>query len=135
MRAPALPIAPETYSKGHLDVLLRVLTQYFTANAIETDYRANRSLPAQVSASTQMGDDEHSFVALVSGLTMTLPPASSDRYGRDWTVSLGVAGWTDITVSAGDSLILPGVDDTIRLDIKGSSVTLRCMSGNSWGIV
>lgn len=134
MRPPALPIPPLDYSKGFFDSLLSILMKYFTQSTAELEYGLNRSVPLDAVQSTQMGDDNHSFIATVSGLTMTLPLASAARYGRDWTVILGTAGWVDMTVSGDDVLILPVVDDTIRLTVKGSSVTLRCVSSNSWGI-
>lgn len=108
--------------------------KYFTQSHAELAYDTNRSVPTEITQNTQMGDDEHSFIATVSGLTMTLPPVSAERYGRDWTIILGADGWVDITVSGDDLLILPVTDDTIRLTVKGSSVTLRCVSSNSWGI-
>lgn len=134
MRPPALPTSPGEYSKGFFDALLSTLTKYFLQSTAELEYGLNRSVPTEVVQNTQMGDAEHSFLATVSGLTMTLPPASAERYGRDWTVLLAAAGWVDVTVSGTDVLILPVVDDTIRLTVKGSSVTLRCVSSNSWGI-
>lgn len=134
MRPPALPIPPLDYSKGFFDTLLSILMKYFTQSTAELEYSLNRSVPTEISQNTRMGDDEHSFIAVVSGLTMTLPLASAERYGRDWTVLLGTIGWVDVTVSGDDVLILPVVDDTIRLTVKGSSVTLRCVSSNSWGI-
>lgn len=135
MRPPVLPIPPGDYSKGFFDSLLSMLTKYFVQSTAELEYGLNRSVPLEVTQNTQMGDSEHSFIAVVSGLTMSLPLASAERYGRDWTVILGTAGWVDITVTGTDLLILPVVDDTIRLTVKGSSVTLRCVSSNSWGIV
>lgn len=134
MRPPVLPIPPGEYSRGYFDTVLSMLTKYFVQHTAELEYSQNRSVPLEVTQDTQMGGGEHSFIAAVSGLTITLPLASAERYGRDWTVILGVAGWVDITVTAGDTLVIPVADDTIRLTVKGASVTLRCVSKNSWGI-
>lgn len=87
-----------------------------------------------VTINTTLTEQHGTVVVEVSGLTITLPAASAARYGREWTVILGVVGWVDITTSNGDTIVIPVDDDTIRLTIKGASLTLRCVSANSWGI-
>lgn len=88
-----------------------------------------------VTSNTTLGTDYGTIYVTTSGKTITLPAASTDIIGESWTIILATVGWVDITVSGSDTLILPVVDDTIRLDTKGSSITLRCLTATSWGIV
>lgn len=80
-------------------------------------------------------DADDTVNAVVTGLIVTLPAASTDRVGHTWTVILGVSGYVDVTVAGSDTFNLPTTDTTIRLDNKGASVTLRCISATSWSIV
>lgn len=100
-----------------------------------THTHAPYSKTSTVSASGTLDESSHCASVSVSGLTLTMPPASERLIGQDWTVHLAVAGYVDITVSGSDTFILPEADDTIRLDTKGTSVTLRCLSSTTWGIV
>ena len=90
---------------------------------------------SSVSTSTQLTDETKTVVAGTTGLTMTMPAASADRIGRNWTIILGTAGYVNITVSGSDTFILPTADTIIQLNIKGASITLRCVSATSWGII
>lgn len=88
-----------------------------------------------VTSNTTLDTEYGTIYVTVSGKTITLPPASTDIIGESWTIILATIGWVDITVSGSDTIVLPVVDDTIRLDVKGSSITLRCLTATSWGIV
>jgi hypothetical protein len=80
-------------------------------------------------------DDSHFTIRVTTtGKTITLPAASSARLGKEWTIMLATVGYTDIT-SGTDTINLPTNDNTIRLTNKGASVTIRCVSATSWGIV
>ena len=81
-----------------------------------------------------LDDTRRTVLMTATGKTVTLPAASAARIGKDWTVILGVEGYTDITRAGSDTLTLPTNDTTIRLDNKGASVTLRCLTASSWGI-
>lgn len=81
-----------------------------------------------------LDDTRRTVLMTATGKTVTLPAASAARIGKDWTVILGVDGYTDITRAGSDTLTLPANDTTIRLDNKGASVTLRCLTASSWGI-
>lgn len=81
-----------------------------------------------------LDDTRRTVLMTATGKTVTLPAASTARIGKDWTVILGVEGYTDITRAGSDTLTLPTNDTTIRLDNKGASVTLRCLTASSWGI-
>jgi hypothetical protein len=84
---------------------------------------------------TTLTDAMLTVVVTTSGATITLPAASASRIGNEWTIILGVSGYTTITRSGSDTLTLPEADTSIRLDTKGTSVTLRCLTATSWGIV
>lgn len=81
-----------------------------------------------------LDDTRRTVLMTATGKTVTLPAASAARIGKDWTVILGVAGYTDIASAGSDTLTLPTNDTTIRLDNKGASITLRCLTASSWGI-
>ena len=88
-----------------------------------------------VSISTSLTNAKRTISVTTSGLTITLPAASAEIIGQNWTVHLGVVGYVNIAVAGADVFVLPTTETTIRLDVKGSSVTLRCLTTNSWGIV
>ena len=74
-------------------------------------------------------------VVTATGKTMTLPGAAAGLVGRTWTVVLGTNGYTTVSRSGSDTIILPDSSTSIRLDNKGSSVSLRCLTTSSWGVV
>jgi len=90
---------------------------------------------ASVSSGTSLSDANRTVIATTSGITITLPAASTARVGKDWTVYLGTAGWVDVTVAGSDTFLLEDNEDTLRLDEEGASVTVRCITATSWGLV
>ena len=88
-----------------------------------------------VTASTTLDDYKHTAYVTTSGLTITLPECSDARIGVDWTIHLGTVGNVTIAPSAGDTIVLPTTDTTVALYNKGDSVTFRCMTNTTWGMV
>lgn len=88
-----------------------------------------------VSANTTLDDTYQTVLVTATGKTITLPAASTARIGKIWTVILGTTGYTNITRSGSDTLNLPTTETTIRLTNKGASVSLKCLTSSSWGIV
>lgn len=88
-----------------------------------------------ISTNSTLSDSYDTAIIITSGLTIALPPANSFRIGYSWTIIFAAVGWVDITVTGGDSINLPTSDNKIRLTNKGASITLKCLSANSWGIV
>lgn len=89
---------------------------------------------ASVAANTTLDDTYRTVYVTATGKVITLPAASAARIGKDWTVILGTTGYTDIVRAGSDTLTLPTNDTTIRIDNKGASITLRCLTASSWGI-
>jgi hypothetical protein len=107
--------------------------EYFHLTDAEYD-ELQRDDVLSVSANTALDDTVRTVLVTATGKTITLPAASADRIGKDWTVILGTTGYTDITRAGSDTLTLPEVSTTIRLRTKGASVTMRCLTATSWGI-
>ena len=87
-----------------------------------------------VSVNTTLDDTYYTVEVTSSGKTITLPACSTARIGKTWTIILGTDGYTDITRSGSDTLTLPTTDTTIRLSNKGASVSLKCLTANSWEV-
>lgn len=90
---------------------------------------------SSVSTNTTLDDTHQTVYVTATGKTITLPAASTARIGKVWTVILATVGYTDIVRNGSDTLTLPETSTTIRLDVKGASVSLKCLSSSSWGIV
>lgn len=93
------------------------------------------TVASSISVSTTLSFATRTVSVTTSGKTISLPGASESIVGQDWTIHLGVGGYVDIKATGSDTFVLPEADSTIRLDVKGSSVTLRCMTTSTWGIV
>lgn len=70
-----------------------------------------------------------------ASITITLPAASADIVGKTWTVCLSVTGPVTITRAGSDVLLLPTTDTSVTLYNKGDSLSFRCLSATTWGIV
>ena len=88
-----------------------------------------------IAADATLTDAQHCVLVTASGCEITLPAASADRVGGTWTVALGVPGWTEISAAGSDVILLDGASDSITLDQRGTSVSLRCVTATSWVIV
>lgn len=88
-----------------------------------------------VTVDTALDDTYKTVLVSVTAKVITLPAASASRIGKEWTIVLGTIGYCDIAAAGSDTLTLPTNDTIIRLNNKGASVSLRCLSSTSWGIV
>ena len=93
------------------------------------------SFVTSLSANTNLSDAHKTVYVTATGKTITLPACSSARIGHDWTIILATTGYVDITRAGSDTIILPTNDTTIRLRTKGASLTVRCLTSSSWGII
>lgn len=108
--------------------------QFYHATAAEYAELQRSDNVESSAVNITLDDTRRTVLMTATGKTVTLPAASTARIGKDWTVILGADGYTDITRAGSDTLTLPTNDTTIRLDNKGASVTLRCLTASSWGI-
>lgn len=90
---------------------------------------------SSITGSGELSTTSYTNLVNTSGVTLTLPKANAVLTGRTWTIIMGVNGYCDISTQGGDTFTIPTTDTTMRLTNKGSSVSLRCLSTNSWGIV
>lgn len=76
-------------------------------------------------------------VSTVSGLTHTLPAAATALIGQDWTVALGVAGTCTIVCAGANTFasIVSETDTSLVLGQRGDSVTFRCLTATTWGLI
>lgn len=110
------------------------LYERYHVTSAESSELARSDNVLSVSANTSLDDTHRTIFVTATGKTITLPAASAARIGKDWTVILATDGYTDIARNGSDTLTLPETSSTIRLDQKGTSVTLRCLTASSWGI-
>lgn len=87
-----------------------------------------------VTTNHQLTTDDYWIVASVTGLTVTLPKCEPEILGREWAVTLGAAGDVTIVTSSGDTFATPAdpAETTAILNRRGSTVSLRCTSVNTW---
>jgi len=88
-----------------------------------------------VAVNTTLDDAYGTVIVTATGKTITLPAASTARIGNVWTIIQNVVGYVDITRAGSDTLVLPDSNTTIRIDTKGASISLKCITSSSWGIV
>jgi hypothetical protein len=81
-------------------------------------------------------DDTYQTVTVTAtAKTITLPACSTARIGKVWTVIQDTVGYVDIVRAGSDTIILPTVDTTIRTTTKGATVSLKCLSASTWGLI
>jgi hypothetical protein len=90
---------------------------------------------SNVTSSTTLTSSGYTAFIEVTGLTVTLTPAAANIISDEWTIILGVAGIVTIVPNGSDTINLPTTDNSISMTNKGASVTLRCLSATTWGIV
>ena len=88
-----------------------------------------------VSVNTTLSDANQTIIVDTTAKVITLPAASTARIGKVWTVILGTMGYTTIQRNGSDSINLPITSTSIRLRNKGASVSFKCLTATSWGIV
>ena len=90
-----------------------------------------------VSTSTQLNDTHGTVVVDTDGLTITLPAASLDSVGNDWTIIFATTGTCTVQCSGADTFpaITSATETTASMVSRGESLTFRCTSSSTWGIV
>lgn len=91
--------------------------------------------PGTISTTGQMNESVRTEVIDTTGLTRTLPKAANNLIGKEWTVLLAIAGIVTIAPDTGDSITLPTADTSISIISKGDSLTFRCLTSTTWGLV
>lgn len=89
----------------------------------------------EVTTSQQLDHSGYIAYVTVDALTVTLPAASTEIIGLEWTVLLGIAGSVTIQPDGTDVIILPTTDTTVSLYQEGDSVTFQCLDATTWGLV
>ena len=109
--------------------------QYYHLTQAQYNTVLGNNAVTSVAVDTTMTTTYGTYRVTASGKTMTLPACSSAILGREWTIVLATNGYVDIERDGTDTLTLPDNSAIIRLNNKGASVTLRCITTSSWGIV
>lgn len=88
----------------------------------------------QVTNTYTLNEHYGTIYVTVSGKTITLPPATSNRIGSEWTVNLSVAGNVTIVTNGSDTLMtsVSDVDTSIQITVRGDSLTFICNSPTTW---
>ncbi len=87
-----------------------------------------------VSISTAMADGTRTYVAAVSGITLTLPSATPARVGKVWSVFLLVVGTATVAASGADVIVTATSPNatSVPLTARGALVRLRCIASGIW---
>lgn len=109
--------------------------EFYHLTLAEYDELQRDNNVTSVGVNTTLDDTNRTVLVTASGVTVTLPAASTARIGKSWTVILGTTGFTTVARNGSDTLNLPDAETSIQLDEKGASVSLRCLTATSWGIV
>lgn len=90
-----------------------------------------------ISSSTSLNDTHGTVLITTSGLTITLPPASLDIIGNDWTVIFGTTGTCTIVCAGSDTFpaVTSATETSVVMVARGDSLTFRCTTATTWGIV
>jgi hypothetical protein len=81
-----------------------------------------------------LDENYHTVVVTATGKTISLPKASTAILGHIWTVIQDVVGTVTIDMDALDSLV--GTDEiTVLSTTRGTSLSFKCLSATTWGIV
>jgi len=72
-----------------------------------------------------------------TGKTITLPACSAGVIGEEVTINLTVTGTCTIVCAGSDSMPLPSsaTETTVIMTARGQSLTFRCLTATTWGIV
>lgn len=107
---------------------------YHLTNTEYTELQRNNNVTS-VSANTTYDDSYYTVLVTATAKVMTLPAASTARIGKTWTTILGTDGYVDIVPNGTDVITLPNNDTDIRITTKGGSVSLKCLTATTWGII
>lgn len=82
--------------------------------------------------------DAHGTVLVTADAqTITLPAASLARIGKDWTVIFGTTGTCTIVCAGSDTFpaVTSATETTAVMVSRGDSLTFRCTTATTWGMV
>lgn len=92
---------------------------------------------AIVTANYSMSDDAYGVVVDQAGIVVTLPQALETRIGREWTVTMAVAGSFTLSCFAGDTFPTPSnlTETSALFNRSGMTMCFRCVAINRWVVV
>lgn len=101
------------------------------------DFFISERYIATITGSTTLTDSNGTVVVATSGLTITLPAASTARIGRIWTVIFGTTGICTVQCSGSDSFpaVTSATETTLVITQRGESVVFQCTSATTWGLI
>lgn len=128
---PLPPPSQELVQKDQWFYLLWAAVDYLVKEVIRDE------TPTTVTTSTSMDDTSGFYVVTTTGLTLTLPAASTARIGKEWTVNLSVAGLVTVQRAGSDTImtVTSATDTSVIINTRGDSLTFKCASASTWVIV
>lgn len=95
------------------------------------------TVASSISVSTTLSYATRTVSVTTSGKTISLPAASANLVGQDWTIHLGVTGNVTIARQGSDTICTPysATDTSVQLITLGDSATFRCLTATTWGMV
>jgi hypothetical protein len=111
--------------------------EYYHLTAAQASALAASSAVQSVAVNTTLDDTYQTTVVTASGKTVTLPAASTARIGKTWTIEFATTGTCTVVTSGSDSFPAPtsATETTLIMTQRGQSVSFRCMSSTTWGLV
>ena len=108
---------------------------YHLTSSEYTELQRDNNVTTVTTSTKTLTDAEQTVLVTFSGCLVTLPAASTSRIGKIWTVILGTKGYTVVQRSGSDTLNINTSETSVRLRTKGASVSFKCLTSTSWGIV
>jgi len=106
------------------------------ANVVISEFDREHTVTS-VSVSTALDDTHGTVVVGTDGLTITLPAASTERIGKIWTVIFSTAGTCIVACAGADTFpaITSATETSLTMTSRGESITFKCLTSTTWGIV
>ena len=90
-----------------------------------------------ITSNTTLDDTHGTVVVTIDGITITLPVASTARIGMEWTVIFATTGSCIVACDGNDTFpaVTSASETSVTMTGRGDSVTFKCTSSTTWGIV
>jgi hypothetical protein len=112
---------------------LFTITGAGSPDSIVSEYTRTHTV-STVAVSTAMTDLVGIYVVSASGVTMTLPAASTANIGKIWSVWFKTTGTCTVNTAGADVIPLPSsaIATSVVMTQRGTCLDFQCVSATSW---
>ena len=90
---------------------------------------------AEITTNTTLTETNATVFVTVSGVTVQLPQATIALVGKEFTVSLCDVGYCDVTTTSPDLIWFDTLENAVRLNMQGQSMTFKVLEVGKWGVI